>query len=708
MAHRVDGKHEDELRQLLRSEPDRLDFIAYVKTLDRRFSVTNPNSLNEMGRRTSTQPDHVSLVNMWVEHDQLILNGVLGLDNSVGYQELAKRVKNTSATVPIEEAKQIVPKYIASAFQALVNDYASGYEAFLRRRQQQEQQDKARADLSRMLSRRISDESANELRDILRSEIERPLFEMFVEERDKKFKSNHVRHVDLIHLWVECDQLELAQRGGIDISNRVQELVQSITPSSTPRSAQQAQDILIRHQVSIFQALLSDYLDGFEAFALENRGDEKDDFVVGYFGSRDDLFCFSGLGANVPLDTTSEISRSWNAREFVMSDTTIYVFAPLENGEMKLELTIPLQDSTLIKSPDNSVVLVWPATPPKYDMIFSRTWAQGLQPAWDATMARECVQCAGDFNLVRRRHHCRACGNTVCADCSKDTLILRNGHAATRETGGKECRVCDICFYTLRSCVKSTHEVASPRLDLNALQQYEIISPSDENLISQIELRRKEIEKQQILIRSCRMGNWPTVQLMLECNAKRLLFKFTSTSPPTSPLHQAVLSGHIIAIKMLMRKHGAFQNSLVDDKGRSALHYCAMRGIGVDETVWENCPDYPTSNKEKLSKLNCDIILLLLENGSLMNLQTTGGSTPLHLCTVPRTANFLLQHNASIDMADFTGNTALHHACRRRNGCDMVRMFAFPCLIFIPRGRYLTIFVLTLTDFLKIHRLSCC
>jgi len=52
--------------------------------------------------------------------------------------------------------------------------------------------------------------------------------------------------------------------------------------------------------------------------------------------------------------------------------------------------------------------------------------------------ADECMTCNARFNVVRRRHHCRACGKVVCGGCSsvRFPLVFLDG---------KEARVCHIC-----------------------------------------------------------------------------------------------------------------------------------------------------------------------------------------------------------------------------------------------------------------------
>uniref|UniRef100_A0A6A7FWS7 FYVE, RhoGEF and PH domain-containing protein 4 n=2 Tax=Hirondellea gigas TaxID=1518452 RepID=A0A6A7FWS7_9CRUS len=52
--------------------------------------------------------------------------------------------------------------------------------------------------------------------------------------------------------------------------------------------------------------------------------------------------------------------------------------------------------------------------------------------------AVRCMNCGAQFSMVKRKHHCRACGNVVCGKCSnyKQSLACENGRAV------KVCRSC--------------------------------------------------------------------------------------------------------------------------------------------------------------------------------------------------------------------------------------------------------------------------
>ncbi|KAJ0411390.1 hypothetical protein ATCC90586_004376 [Pythium insidiosum] len=50
----------------------------------------------------------------------------------------------------------------------------------------------------------------------------------------------------------------------------------------------------------------------------------------------------------------------------------------------------------------------------------------------DGSFAREpeCGVCHKSFNILRRRHHCRACHIAVCKDCGRKAVDLRRGEAS--------------------------------------------------------------------------------------------------------------------------------------------------------------------------------------------------------------------------------------------------------------------------------------
>jgi len=63
-----------------------------------------------------------------------------------------------------------------------------------------------------------------------------------------------------------------------------------------------------------------------------------------------------------------------------------------------------------------------------------------LAPIWTPDQfVDNCPLCDASFTVIHRKHHCRKCGTVVCADCSKDKLLV----PSVKE---KKVRVCDNCF----------------------------------------------------------------------------------------------------------------------------------------------------------------------------------------------------------------------------------------------------------------------
>ena len=60
----------------------------------------------------------------------------------------------------------------------------------------------------------------------------------------------------------------------------------------------------------------------------------------------------------------------------------------------------------------------------------------------------ECPQCDALFTRLKRRHHCRLCGDVVCHECSKTNTIL----PLPGKEFEKEVRICGLYFYFTRTC----------------------------------------------------------------------------------------------------------------------------------------------------------------------------------------------------------------------------------------------------------------
>ncbi|GFR87916.1 FYVE, RhoGEF and PH domain-containing protein 2-like [Elysia marginata] len=75
-----------------------------------------------------------------------------------------------------------------------------------------------------------------------------------------------------------------------------------------------------------------------------------------------------------------------------------------------------------------------------YESSMPDSWVGKTAPVWipdDA--ATMCMLCCQAFNMMRRRHHCRACGKLVCRSCSSKKAPLQYNK-------GKIERVCAVCY----------------------------------------------------------------------------------------------------------------------------------------------------------------------------------------------------------------------------------------------------------------------
>ena len=69
-----------------------------------------------------------------------------------------------------------------------------------------------------------------------------------------------------------------------------------------------------------------------------------------------------------------------------------------------------------------------------------------LAPIWvPDELVASCTACDQSFTMLRRRHHCRNCGQIYCSNCSSHTIRLGQfGYT-------KPVRVCDSCFVAITS-----------------------------------------------------------------------------------------------------------------------------------------------------------------------------------------------------------------------------------------------------------------
>ncbi|OQR97101.1 hypothetical protein ACHHYP_12709 [Achlya hypogyna] len=77
---------------------------------------------------------------------------------------------------------------------------------------------------------------------------------------------------------------------------------------------------------------------------------------------------------------------------------------------------------------------------------------------WVPDRARACcVGCSKGFSLLRRRHHCRVCGEIVCGKCSQ-TVYLVN----TASNVGRSCPSCADATMSARTLAMHNELIAEP------------------------------------------------------------------------------------------------------------------------------------------------------------------------------------------------------------------------------------------------------
>ncbi|KAL1916917.1 uncharacterized protein VTP21DRAFT_5114 [Calcarisporiella thermophila] len=105
-----------------------------------------------------------------------------------------------------------------------------------------------------------------------------------------------------------------------------------------------------------------------------------------------------------------------------------------------------------------------------------------------------CERCRTPFTFTNRKHHCRACGKTICHQCSTHNLALP--HLGITQ----EVRVCDTC-YAKKKIGRQSYQRHSPQIQIQSSSSTRNqatpapASEEDEDLKRAIELSLKEAER---------------------------------------------------------------------------------------------------------------------------------------------------------------------------------------------------------------------
>ena len=81
------------------------------------------------------------------------------------------------------------------------------------------------------------------------------------------------------------------------------------------------------------------------------------------------------------------------------------------------------------------------------------------------SVSKECYECSYKFTALRRRHHCRICGQIFCSRCCHQQVPGKlMGYAG-------DLRACTYCCHIVLSCLQSIDSSSDASTDLNRIQE---------------------------------------------------------------------------------------------------------------------------------------------------------------------------------------------------------------------------------------------
>jgi hypothetical protein len=93
-----------------------------------------------------------------------------------------------------------------------------------------------------------------------------------------------------------------------------------------------------------------------------------------------------------------------------------------------------------------------------------------------------CGKCEQAFNLVRRRHHCRVCGNIFCNACSRTRMVLNVEKISGNSRRQRVCDNCALHAHDIASrsmAVRSTEDKADPLSASDSSSELTVSSEED-------------------------------------------------------------------------------------------------------------------------------------------------------------------------------------------------------------------------------------
>jgi FYVE/RhoGEF/PH domain-containing protein 5/6 len=110
----------------------------------------------------------------------------------------------------------------------------------------------------------------------------------------------------------------------------------------------------------------------------------------------------------------------------------------------------------------------------KSQKTLRRHSTQGVSaPVWvpDSEVTK-CTLCGEKFLIIRRKHHCRQCGNIICSECSKKKKDI---------PGQGIQRVCDTCFEKAPTNIKTKDDIHSDEEDTIAIAKSDYSPPKSKD-----------------------------------------------------------------------------------------------------------------------------------------------------------------------------------------------------------------------------------
>lgn len=169
----------------------------------------------------------------------------------------------------------------------------------------------------------------------------------------------------------------------------------------------------------------------------------------------------------IAYSSTKESRNEWlelirRAKSEHMLSPSSFQSIPKANGTLLIRRGRPTSRIPVVKLPLLKATILWHGT--EYP-IFRNL----VPPVWvEDSAAPSCHACNAHFTFFRGRHHCRICGNVVCASCSGKRFMISSSSAALR--------ACISC-YDEKLASSAAHDLslqATAQMSLDSAQRFDV------------------------------------------------------------------------------------------------------------------------------------------------------------------------------------------------------------------------------------------